>query len=175
MTPAEIKLKEALAIGYRAIVLHQTTIESAFATFNRVASDPDVMDAAKAELKRSSKFDSKRCFVSSSNARFLKQAIENFIPMHQTPIPDNTFGPIVQTQGQEDMTSKLKALASLAKTTVAQVEIDAEAAIGKLQAAQVKAQGGVAKINSVASEIEDSAGALEDFANQITNGGPPLA
>lgn len=78
MTEAEIKLKEALAAGYRAIVLHDTSIESAFAVFNCVASEPDVMEAAKAELKRASRFDSKRCFVSSANARFLKQAIENF-------------------------------------------------------------------------------------------------
>lgn len=173
MTPAQ-KLQEALGAGYRSAVLNQGSVDDAFAIFNRVATDPAVMEAAKAELKRGASM-SKRCFVSGANSNFLKQAIAQFMPVHQTPIPENQFAQIPQTQGQEDMTSKLKALAGLAKTTVAQVETDAEAAIGKLQAAQIKAQGGVAKINSVASEIEDSAGALEDFANQITNGGPPLA
>lgn len=170
MTAAETTLQEALGAGYKALVLRQIPIEAAFSTFNRLASDPTVMDAAKAELNRMADLVDGRCFLSNVNTQFLQQAIAQF--RHSTPLPEVTFA---QPQDHEDMTSKLKALAGLAKTTVAQVETDAEAAMGKLQAAQVRAQGGVAKINSVASEIEDSASALEDFANQITNGGPPLA
>lgn len=72
------------------------------------------------------------------------------------------------------MTSKLSTLADLAKTTIAEVEADAEAEVTKLLAAKTRANAAVANVGTIRTGMESGAKELEDFANQLTNGGPPL-
>jgi hypothetical protein len=71
--------------------------------------------------------------------------------------------------------SKLSALAAALNEIPKQVEAEAEKALARLTTAKDAAFGGIDKINTVAGEIEQSARDIENFTNQITNGGPPLA
>ena len=70
--------------------------------------------------------------------------------------------------------SALNRLASALNDIPKQVEADAEDALARLTGAQEKAAQATGKIRNVAVNIEETAQAIEDFANQITNGGPPL-
>ena len=70
------------------------------------------------------------------------------------------------------MTSKLKGLADLAKTAIADVEGRAESAMDKLNKAQAHAHFGLDKVDGVTAEIEKAATDIENFANQVTNGPP---
>lgn len=162
-------LKPILGMAYREMVINHSAPVQAIAMFKAAAAaDPEVVQEAQHRVARSRIIDKNKCFITTKEAEFFKLALEAPDP---PKIPDTIADP---TQDKEKMTAKLSALAGMVKTTVEQVENDAEAAVKKLQAAQVKASGGIAKINTVASGIEQSAGELEDFANQITNGGPPL-
>ena len=188
MTPAQAKLQHVLGAGYKATVLHQISLDEAFRQFNIAATDPDVMAAAKAEFERSDGISDHRCFVSNANANFLSQAIAQFVPVTVKPVaalapPVPTVSvtpPPVQTnakphhQEDDNMSSKLTALADLAKSTIAQVEADAEAEVNKLLAAKDKANAAVAGVGAIRTGIETGTKELEDFANQLTNGGPPL-
>lgn len=178
MTPAEKTLNDILSAAYRAEVLHMGSPDDALNAFKRSATDPAIVLAARAELDRASSFHKQRCFVSSVNRKFLRKALDSLMANPSSDASQKLADiPIIlnaQPREKDHMTSKLKALAGLAKSTVAKVEADAEAAVNRLQAAQAKASAGVGKIHSVAGEIEQSAVQLEDFAAQITNGGPPL-
>jgi hypothetical protein len=160
-------LKSVVTKAYHEMVIQRGNPVSAMAMFQHKRDELEPLARSRlASLRRVEK----QCFLARHEMEFLQKAIAS-------PVIDSTaLLPKVHlhTKQDEDMTSKLKALAGLAKSTVAQVEADAEAAVNRLQAAQQKAHSGVDKINSVAGEIEDSAASLEDFANQITNGGPPL-
>lgn len=164
MTAAQRILQDALAAGYRATVLHNLPLSEAFQIFNRAATNPAVMDAAKAELDRSSGIDPRRCHFSKIHAKFLNDAIAQFQPIAP---------PATKPQDHE-MTSKLSTLADLAKSTIAQVEADAEAEVNKLLAAKSKANAAVASVGTIRTGIETGTKELEDFANQLTNGAPPL-
>lgn len=119
--------------------------------------DNQLLKLAKAEQQRLTELNvlcnlnlESRCFVS-------KQHLHTLNAVLSAPKPE------------EDMPSKLKALAGLAKGTVDDVEKQAEAALNKLNQAAAKAQDGVGKVNNVAAEIEKSAADLNDFAAQTSN------
>lgn len=178
MTPARMKLQEALGAGYKAMVLHQMPLSDAFRLFNQVASDPDVMAEAKAEFGRSDGLSDRRCFISNANSNFLSKAIAQFVPV-AVSAPKAIAAPVQSIaqphhHQEDDMSSKLTALADLAKSTIAEVEADAEAEVTKLLAAKTKANAAVAGVGVIRTGIESGTKELEDFANQLTNGGPPL-
>lgn len=70
--------------------------------------------------------------------------------------------------------SKLSELAGSVAAVKADIEKTAEKAHDRIFAARDKAKAGISKIDGVAAEIEKHASEIEDFTNQITNGGPPL-
>lgn len=82
--------------------------------------------------------------------------------------------PAPKPQDDTMTASKLSALADMAKSTTQELEAQADAALTRLDAAKTKAMGGISKLNDIAADLEKSTSAIEDFANQITNGGPPL-
>ena len=68
--------------------------------------------------------------------------------------------------------SALNRLAAAINDIPKQVEADAEAALDRLLGAKEKASAATGKVHGMAGKIEETAAAIEDFANQITNGGP---
>lgn len=68
--------------------------------------------------------------------------------------------------------SALNRLAEAINAIPAQVEADAEAALTRLLGAKEKAAAATDKVHGMSGKIEETAQAIEDFANQITNGGP---
>lgn len=119
-------------------------------------ADPSLLAEAKAEHKRLSALDHRalgcplehRCAASAHELKFLTLALSKI---------------------EDEMPSKLRALAEQAKTAVAEVEDDAERAINNLQKAKQNAHEGVGKINSVAADINKSAQDLNEFAAQTSN------
>lgn len=73
------------------------------------------------------------------------------------------------------MTSKLSTLAATAAGLTQSVEAAADASLTKLNAAQTKANDALAKLDAVTATIDKSGTDIENFVNQLTNGGPPLS
>jgi hypothetical protein len=84
-------------------------------------------------------------------------------PTAPSPAPDTT-----------DMPSKLAQLAALAATTNTEIEAQADKSLNRLTAARAKAQDGLGKLDGLTAEIEAGTAAIEDMANQLTNGAPSL-
>jgi hypothetical protein len=81
--------------------------------------------------------------------------------------------PATATPQDKDMSaSKLAGLASLAQQTVKDISTAADASQARITAARAKALGGIGMIDGVSAELEATTKAIEDMANQITNGGP---
>ena len=72
------------------------------------------------------------------------------------------------------MTSKLTALADLAAQASKDIDAAASASMDRLTKAKAKALDATAKIDAVSAQIESGVAAVENMANQLTNGGPPL-
>jgi hypothetical protein len=70
--------------------------------------------------------------------------------------------------------SKLNELAAALTDIPKQVEEAADKALTRLTSARQSALGGIDKIHTIADGIEQSAKDIENFTNQLTNGGPPL-
>ena len=70
--------------------------------------------------------------------------------------------------------SKLSELARSVNDCHKVVEDEAHRALARVQSARDKAVAGIAKIDGISDSIEKSAADIENFTNQITNGGPPL-
>lgn len=70
--------------------------------------------------------------------------------------------------------SKLSELAGSVTDALKSVEADAERALSRLHTARDNAGKAVGKIDGISSSIEKSTADIENFTNQITNGGPPL-
>lgn len=70
--------------------------------------------------------------------------------------------------------SKLSELAANVTDAIKAVEADAERALSRLNKARDNASVATTKIDGISAHIEKSTKDIEDFANQITNGGPPL-
>lgn len=128
--------------------------------FQKSAADPRFHKQAKNEHDRLADLEKnlgcplvQRCYVSHHQLHFLKAALA-------MPVP-----PLVE----DDMPSKLKALAGEAKSDVEEIENNAERALKNLKAAKARAQYGVDGINNVAAEIHQSADDLSDFAAQSSN------
>ncbi|WP_316172996.1 hypothetical protein [Bradyrhizobium sp. SZCCHNRI2049] len=108
-------------------------------------------------------------------------------PVQTTTPPANVMTVSAATTAPTDTTStatpptpaapvsRLAALAAALNDIPRQVEADAEAALIRLQAAREKSSSATARIHDVAGQIETTATAIENFVNQISNGGPPLS
>lgn len=70
--------------------------------------------------------------------------------------------------------SKLSELANSINAAVKGVEEEANRALTRLNSARDNATLGIAKIDGITASIEKSTKDIENFTNQITNGGPPL-
>lgn len=70
--------------------------------------------------------------------------------------------------------SKLSELAGSVTKALKAVEDDAERALSRLHKARDNANNATAKIDGISSSIEKSTADIENFTNQLTNGGPPL-
>lgn len=93
-------------------------------------------------------------------------------PPEAAPQQETTSAP---APSQVTRMTKLSELAAALNDIPKQVEADAEAALNRLIAAKEKASNATSRIHDVAGKIEAAAAEIEDFTNQITNGGPPLA
>ncbi|HZS57545.1 MAG TPA: hypothetical protein VFA65_24305 [Bryobacteraceae bacterium] len=134
---------------------HQS-FRTALAEFS--GADEELRKHAEAEHDRLVKLEKdltcpleRRCYVSAQQLKFLKLALA------------------MPVKHEEEMPSKLKALADSAKGVVTDVENAADKAMNRLSAATKKADAGIGKINSIAADIEKSASDIDDFANQTSN------
>lgn len=171
--------KKVAATAYQEMVIQHGRPSTAMSLFQH--NRDQLVSYAKVRVAQLGRV-AKQCFLSKHEMEFWQQALA-------TPAPAVVVKPaaaqtasltatdpsvIITPEDKEDMTSKLKGLAGLTKSIVAQVETEAEAAVTNLQTAKDNAMGGIGKIKSVADEMNQSAKDMNDFANQITNGGPPL-
>jgi hypothetical protein len=74
-----------------------------------------------------------------------------------------------------DEMSKLSQLAATAAETHKEIEAGADASLDRLTHARTKAKAGLAKLDKLSDAVEKGITDIEDMANQISNGGPPLA
>jgi hypothetical protein len=92
--------------------------------------------------------------------------------------PDSiTFVPVqppTPAQDNEDM-SKLSELAAVAAETHKEIEDGADASLSRLTNARGKAKAGLAKLDKLSDAVEKGISDIEDMANQLSNGGPPLS
>ncbi len=168
-------LNDVLAAAYEAKVLHRGNAAEVQARFNKLAANPEFLAAAKAEHGRAKKVDNRRCFISGITAAFLQEAILAFeLSLRQPVIPALIPVAIAPPPApkEDDMSSKLKGLADLAKTVTSAVDKRAEDTMERLTKAHERAKGGLDKVDDVAAEIDKAAADIEDFANQVTNGPP---
>lgn len=178
-------LKEILGTAYREMVLNHSYPTQALALFKAASANPAIVEEAKHRIARSQAIDPKKCFITGKETEFLKLALDE--ASAPDPEPSTIHAPEgsplaaflarkskPEPRDHEDMTSKLSTLADLAKTTIAEVEADAEAEVTKLLAAKTRANAAVANVGTIRTGMESGAKELEDFANQLTNGGPPL-
>jgi hypothetical protein len=152
------------------------------------AADRALRVEAEAEMVRlsSPRFGcqiSQRCYASGQALKFLKVALA--APLNNAPAAlSSPSSPIIETtpapplvieavspptEDDEAMTSRLKGLADAAKAAVTDLNAQADTAVTRLNTAKTKAQDGLAKINSIAADIEQSTQEIEDFANQTSN------
>lgn len=165
-------------MAYREMVLNHSKPNQALEMFKQAGSDPAFIEAVKSRIAEVQQV-TQQCFAAKKEHEFLTMALDDLQSQPVvTEAPAIIAVPatdiVTQPQDHEDMTSKLSTLADLAKTTIAQVEADAEAEVNKLMAAKGRANAAVANVGTIRTEIESGAKELEDFANQITNGAPPL-
>ena len=167
-------LNDLLAMAYEAKVLHRGNVAEVHARFNKLAANPEFLAAAKAEHGRAKKIDPRRWFASGVNADFLQEAIFKFeMALRQPVVP--ALIPVAVTpppSKEDDMSSKLKGLADMAKTVTSAVDKRAEDTMGRLTKAHERAKEGLDKVDDVTAEIEKATADIEDFANQVTNGPP---
>lgn len=71
--------------------------------------------------------------------------------------------------------SKLSELAGLVANTNKEVDAIADDLTARVNTAKTKINQGVGKLGAVVTDMEKGAVAIEDLANQLSNGGPPLA
>ena len=162
-------LKPHLVAAYGARVMGQGTAPL-YQLAQTMAEDPSLRAHVEAEVSRLNAVRD-RCFASRISADFLNEALAHPVPTAATKALQAM--PILMTPTKEDeMTSKLKGLADIAKSTIADVENRASAAMDKLTKAQAHAHSGLDKVDGVTAEIEKAATDMEDFANQVSNGPP---
>ena len=145
--------------------------------FQKLAANPSFLVEAKAEHGRVKKVDPRRCFASGVFADFLQEAIFNFEMAQRQPVVPVLASVVLSppnppVQKEEDMSSKLKGLADMAKTVTSAVDKRAEDTMGRLTKAHERAKEGLDKVDDVTAEIEKATADIEDFANQVTNGPP---
>lgn len=80
-----------------------------------------------------------------------------------TPTPTQTQGPTL---------SKLSELASSITAAQSAVEAEAAQALARLNAARDNAKASISKVDGVSAAIEKATKDIENFTNQLTNGGP---
>ena len=181
-------LSRLLGEAYAAKVMHRGNYAGVINRLVNAFSDVSVLAEARAEYGRTKNIDARRCFASSITASALRDAISAFeaapsiasqalqaipvLPTVNVPSTGMNQPNSGTSTKDEDMTSKLKGLADLAKSTIADVEGRATSAMDKLNKAQAHAHGGLDKIDTVTAEIEQAATDMENFANQVTNGPP---
>lgn len=173
ITALDAKLTQFLDDSYRRNVLRDTSVTGQ--SFSQLAQDhPEFLAQAKAEHERLSDLIAKRgagaCFASNQHKLALDRALANHeegLKAASAIVPSDDKGE------SEDMTSKIKTLAGLAKDTIKQIESEAERVANRLQSAKKGAVNGIAKLDGIAKDVEDGVSGIEDFANQISNN-PPL-
>jgi hypothetical protein len=111
----------------------------------------------------------------SDLVRFVDGPLRQMAPIVPLPPPPDLTATSANTpttpQGKPEM-SKLSELAGLAATATKDIEAEADRVSNRLNAARAKAFTATAKIDGVSAEIEKGVAAVEDLANQLTNGGP---
>jgi hypothetical protein len=112
----------------------------------------------------------------SSKSRFSRPDAWNKIAIKPQEVTADTAPlPQLPQKGLPDTKmSKLSELASSIAAATKAVEDEADRALSRLHKARDNATVGIAKIDGVSASIEASTKDIENFTNQISNGGPPL-